>query len=804
MNAITRRISILLEMDHSTFQKHLLQVHERFERLKGVATHALAAIGLSFAGVTAAAGLFFKKVLEAGAAADRSLKELEFSARAQGVSWGRYGKELIEFSKSMQKVSVFSDEAVQHGLKRFIDSGFGVEKAMQMMGTAMDLAAGRGYDLEHATEMMVKAGFGVTTMFRRAGIIIDENASKSEKLRLVTEKIAMMWGGQAANAANTFSGQLKQMHNFWEEVLEGMFAFLNQNGGVVNALKLVNSFIQGMAHGFETIAAQMGLLNVAANKDKLKEMFEKGEKLALRIAEKIKEISDWWNTKGKDVFDKIVKALELAAGWAGKIVEFIVDNPKLIAGGALVIGLTKAYGIAKDLVLMLGGITALGLGSDLVMAGRIGFASKSVLMGAGATGILGSSVGAAAAALGPYVIAILAVAGVAAAIYGLWKMGEKDAVTKEEWSRRHEGAPLMRGGVVKADYSDWRERMSKMYSAHQNPQRSGEKMYSAHGGDGGTGENYDPNAGEKKKSDAEYWAKYNEYWYNYDMEALKNSIKLGTEAENEQLKKANEERLMIIDAQRNTEQAQFDLKTRDYDQHLKDKLQLDMEYKWAVEDINSNADISEETRQALLLEKKREFDAKRLQLEDKTVKTRIKLTKAATEFMDRMESNYVGRRISLGKALAATMIQMAGEEVAGWLKAQAVKYLVRAAEAALELNFVKAAGYTALAATAGAGALLVAEGTRSASDRITGANDRAIQDNTSTGGTENAMSGPSSTGYATRGIQNMYVAPTITFIGETMIIGDTGLETAAETIKSIAVAGVKEAIETGVINLGTT
>ena len=181
----------------------------------------------------------------------------------------------------------------------------------------------------------------------------------------------------------------------------------------------------------------------------------------------------------------------------------------------------------------------------------------------------------------------------------------------------------------------------------------------------------------------------------------------------------------------------------------------------------------------------------------KQISAEAKIKIAAGMFVNRMEFALVNQRLSVEKAAGIASIDTIKNVVNARIQTRAEEWALLAVNAAIKFDFVTAAKYTALVVAAGGAMATISSiagrgisGLENTPDEFNETADETFQDS---GGAPRASSTT-----ATRGIQNMFISPSITFQNTgTQIIGDTGLVSAAETIGDIAVARVKEALDTG-------
>ena len=97
-----------------------------------------------------------------------------------------------------------------------------VTKAQNLQSLALDLAAGRGKDLNAVSLALGKAYLGNFTSLRKMGIPISENIIKTKDFNGLVKELTASVGGQAAVAANTFAGRMTRIQLSFEEAKKSL------------------------------------------------------------------------------------------------------------------------------------------------------------------------------------------------------------------------------------------------------------------------------------------------------------------------------------------------------------------------------------------------------------------------------------------------------------------------------------------------------------------------------------------------------------------------------------------------------
>ena len=172
--------------------------------LKGMAKAALAA-GAALYGA--------KKLLDGMKAAIRLAGEQELAEKKLEAALGKRSKSLLQYAKELQQVSRYGDEVTLSAMTMIASFVKDEDAIKQATKATMDLAAAKGFDIVAAADLVSKTLGSSTNALTRYGIEVTGAVGSSERLESLTKNIARVFGGQATAQADTFTGQVEQMHN---------------------------------------------------------------------------------------------------------------------------------------------------------------------------------------------------------------------------------------------------------------------------------------------------------------------------------------------------------------------------------------------------------------------------------------------------------------------------------------------------------------------------------------------------------------------------------------------------------------
>jgi len=141
----------------------------------GVAGAAVAGLGQIISGLQWATGEAAKN--------QQAWTDLQASLKLTGPAWDTAKTAIDSFASSLQKTTVFEDEAIVGAVQKLATFGMSYTQAMDAVKVAVDLAAAKHIDLETATGLVGKAFMGNTAILARYGIDVTTAKEASAGLK---------------------------------------------------------------------------------------------------------------------------------------------------------------------------------------------------------------------------------------------------------------------------------------------------------------------------------------------------------------------------------------------------------------------------------------------------------------------------------------------------------------------------------------------------------------------------------------------------------------------------------------------
>ena len=275
-----------------------------FIDLKKVLLDVGGALGIAFG--TAAIINFGKESFKAFAEAEVRAKQLQIAVGINGGLSKDFEK-LIEQSKELQEITVFSDDDIQQVQKAALQFGLTADQVEELIPVIADFASATGQSLDGALEAVIQGTNGMERGLKKYGISLEEGATKSENLANVIDQLNEKFKGQAKILGETAFGATEKLKNKFNELQEDVGSFIASAGESTAAIAL------WIANGFNPLE-------------------EEAEQSALALSkttEEINKINDAVKSANLVLLNQQLQSLNANGGSASAIKE-ITDQIKQI------------------------------------------------------------------------------------------------------------------------------------------------------------------------------------------------------------------------------------------------------------------------------------------------------------------------------------------------------------------------------------------------------------------------------------------------------------------------------------------
>ncbi len=210
---------------------------------------------------------FGKAAVDAARDSEDAWSDLAGSIEAAGINFDKMEASVRAAADAFQASTIHDDDAYAVGLSRLITLTGDVSASTNNMGLVADVAA-KFYkgDLAPATDLVAKAMNGNVTALQKMGI-------HAQGAQQALEILASRSMGAAEKKAGTFTGQLAQLSNQWDDVLKDLGNTIIQSEGASSALDFVRYVVGKLGEFFDD------------NKKTIQEWVTKGVNFAIDAAD---------------------------------------------------------------------------------------------------------------------------------------------------------------------------------------------------------------------------------------------------------------------------------------------------------------------------------------------------------------------------------------------------------------------------------------------------------------------------------------------------------------------------------------
>lgn len=222
---------------------------------------AFAGVGAALTGALSAAAIinFGSQSINAFLEAEENANRLKFAIEEIGDAGEEAFDRLIRQSSDLQKITIFSDDAIQQAQTALATFGLTADQIEALTPRLADFASATGKSIQDAANSVGQGIQGMGREFKRFGIQVSAEQTPIENYNALLEGM-VKFSGAAENATTTLTGALKQQENqvddLQEKVGEGLapawvavkkaafeatlslIDFFNFSGGIVSTRNL--------------------------------------------------------------------------------------------------------------------------------------------------------------------------------------------------------------------------------------------------------------------------------------------------------------------------------------------------------------------------------------------------------------------------------------------------------------------------------------------------------------------------------------------------------------------------------------
>jgi len=160
---------------------------------------------------TAAIISFGKASVKAFAEDDKAAKALGTTLKNLNLAYGSNAATVNGFISRLELQTGVLDDELRPAMDRLLRATGDVTKSQELLGLALDVAAGTGKSLTQVSQSLQKAYLGQTQALGRLGVGLSKAELSSSSFEEIQVRLATLFAGQATAAADTYAGSLARL-----------------------------------------------------------------------------------------------------------------------------------------------------------------------------------------------------------------------------------------------------------------------------------------------------------------------------------------------------------------------------------------------------------------------------------------------------------------------------------------------------------------------------------------------------------------------------------------------------------------
>jgi hypothetical protein len=213
---------------------------------------------------TTAIVAFGKASVKAFAEDNKAATSLGITLKNLDLAYGSNIGTVNGFINRLEAQTGVLDDELRPAMDRLLRATGSVTKAQELLGLALDVAAGTGKSVTQVSQSLQKAYLGQTQALGRLGVGLSRAELTSSSFEEIQQRLTVLFAGQASAAAETFAGQLDKLtiaaNNAKETIGKGLYDGISalSGGGATAATDNIDKLARGIG---DTLANVGSLIN---------------------------------------------------------------------------------------------------------------------------------------------------------------------------------------------------------------------------------------------------------------------------------------------------------------------------------------------------------------------------------------------------------------------------------------------------------------------------------------------------------------------------------------------------------------
>jgi len=215
---------------------------------------------------TAAVLAFGRASVKAFAEDDKAATSLGQTLKNLNLAYGSNIGTVNGFISRLEQQTGVLDDELRPAMDRLLRATGDVTKSQELLGLALDIAAGTGKSVTQVSQSLQKAYLGQNQALGRLGVGLTRAELTSSSFEEIQQRLTTLFAGQASAAADTFAGQLNKLtiaaNNAKEIIGKGLFDAISgiSGGGSAAGISSIEKLATGIADTLKNVGLLIGKL----------------------------------------------------------------------------------------------------------------------------------------------------------------------------------------------------------------------------------------------------------------------------------------------------------------------------------------------------------------------------------------------------------------------------------------------------------------------------------------------------------------------------------------------------------------
>lgn len=154
---------------------------------------------------------YAKASVKAFAEDDKAAKALGTTLKNLGLAYGSNIGTVNGFISRLEMQTGVLDDELRPAMDRLLRATGDVTKSQELLGLALDIAAGTGKSVTQVSQSLQKAYLGQNQALGRLGVGLTKAELSTSTFEQIQERLSVLFAGQASAAADTYAGSLAKL-----------------------------------------------------------------------------------------------------------------------------------------------------------------------------------------------------------------------------------------------------------------------------------------------------------------------------------------------------------------------------------------------------------------------------------------------------------------------------------------------------------------------------------------------------------------------------------------------------------------